>query len=82
MPEMHKLKGKAKDFNDGGRKGRGRCARHSCSWFVLLALAALGCYHELSAVCPKLSEQRERVTAATRKDTAAHETCCSRYLRA
>jgi hypothetical protein len=42
MPVVHNAKSRAKDFYDGGRKGRGRRAKLVCSCFVLAALAWLG----------------------------------------
>jgi hypothetical protein len=40
MLAVHNSQSRAKDFCDGGRKGRSRCAKDVCSRFVLAAVAA------------------------------------------
>jgi hypothetical protein len=86
MPMVRNAKSKAKGFHDGGSTGRGRRAKHGCSWFVLVALAALGAYttpavevrvgnfliaNTLPTVkSPEQSVSRASEAAAKRKDTA------------
>ena len=41
MPGVHTRKSQAKGLYDGAGKGRGRHANTVCSWFVLVAGAAL-----------------------------------------
>jgi hypothetical protein len=42
MPVVRNVKSRAKDFYDGGRRGRGRRAKFVCSCFVLAANLWLG----------------------------------------
>jgi len=86
MPEVRKPKSQAKDFCDGGRKGRVRRAKSGPSRFVLIALVALGTYlagivgfpvgdflvaNSLPTVkSPAQRLSSESKAAATRRDTA------------
>ena len=86
MPVVRNIESRAKDFCDGGRRGRGRRAiLHSCSWFVLMGVTALAatwmgivdvrsCISLASALPtvngPERSVSRESVAAAKRKATA------------
>jgi hypothetical protein len=44
MPVVRNDVGQAKGFCAGGSTGRGWRAKRACSWFVLIALAAVGAY--------------------------------------
>jgi hypothetical protein len=86
MPVVRNPKSRAKDFCDGGRRGRGRRAKIStCSRFVLRCLlgvavlwmgigdvrTAISLASDLPTVNgPQRSVSRESVAAAKRKDTA------------
>jgi len=86
MPVVRNTESRAKDFGDGGRRGRGRCAKlHACSWFVLSGLAAVAATWmgivdvrvgiSLASALPTVngperSVSRESVAAAKRKATA------------
>jgi hypothetical protein len=68
MPEVRNDESQAEDFYDGVRKGRGRCANTSCSWFVLFLLFMSGPFGvslELRATtCQVPSVSRESAPAA------------------
>jgi hypothetical protein len=86
MPAVRNAKSRAKDFCDGGRRGRGRRAKGwPCSCFVLAALVAaaamwMGTVDVQIGIClanalptvngPERSVSRESGAAAKRKDTA------------
>ena len=96
MPEVHNSKSRAKDFCDGGRRGRGRRAKPACSRFVLAALVAgsiwwaevveLEVGFSLAFALPTVngperSVARASVAAAKRKDAAqASITPCWRHV--
>jgi len=97
MPELHNDKSRAKGFYNGGRRGRGRRAKHACSLFVLAAVIAIGLIgagavefgtrifvaSDLPTVNgPELSVSRASEAAAKRKDTAqASSTPCWRQFK-
>ena len=86
MPVVRNTKSRAKDFSDGGRRGRGRRAKLGmCSRFVLrcllgIAVTWMGIVDVRTAISlgsalptvngPERSVSRESVAAAKRKDTA------------
>jgi hypothetical protein len=86
MSAVRNAKSRAKDFYDGGPKGRGRRAKSVRSRFVLFAIAALGIYvagavevrfgiflvaNALPTVNgPERSVSRDSEAAAKRTDTA------------
>lgn len=85
MPVVRNYKSRAKDFYDGGRRGRRRRAKSACSRFVLIATLALGMVWTGAVELqigfslaiglptvngPERSVARASVAAAKRTDTA------------
>jgi hypothetical protein len=96
MPVVHNGKSRAEGFCDGGRRGRRRRTKFSCSWFVLGAFVAAAATwagivdvrigFRLAPALPTVngperSVSRESVAAAKRKATAeASMTRCWRQV--
>ena len=96
MPEVRNDQSRAKDFQNGGWRGRVRRANRACSRFVLAAAIAVGLIGtgavELTVRIslapdlptgngPELSVSRASEAAAKRKDTAqASSTPCWRQF--